>query len=416
MSFSFRPTSSPPLAREGLRRHLVAKVLLGAALTVGGACASGDGAVNGGTGGSESEGTIGTGGQVGGASGGQGTGGQATGGQTTDWGTGGGSTTGSGGSTAGGSGGSTAGSGGSTAGSGGSSVGSGGSTAGGSGGSSAGSGGSSAGRGGSTAGNGGSTAGGSGGSSAGGSGSHGDGGSVGGPSAGGCPAGALLCEGFETYPANAAPAGLWTHDLRNAGQINVASDRPFSGKQSIHVTGKMSSDRANIQMPLPIAAATVFVRFMMYTASYPSSSGVHTRLVRLGTQAGAAAGSPDSSYSFANYNGTAIEKVNSIYLRTTSTHLDDAAVKGRWVCWEFEVDKTGGAGKVQPHIWLDGRELTLAAAGSSSHGMTPATWDPIPIEVLILGLEGYQPDAVLADFWIDDLVVNSQRVGCPSAH
>jgi hypothetical protein len=176
----------------------------------------------------------------------------------------------------------------------------------------------------------------------------------------------------------------------------------------------MNADRANITTPLVIAADTVFVRFMMYTVGYPSSSGVHTRLLRLGTAAGAAAGQPYSSYSFASYNGTAIEKVNSIYLRDTGTRLNDAALKDRWVCWEFEIDKTGGVGKVAPHIWLDGRELPLSAAGSSSHGMTSASWDPIPIEVLILGLDGFQSDPVRADFWIDDLVIHSERVGCPS--
>lgn len=230
----------------------------------------------------------------------------------------------------------------------------------------------------------------------------------------GCPGGAFLCEGFEIYAEGASPTEPWTRDVRGAGQINVESSRPFAGAKALHVTGTMNTDRANIRRSLPITANTVFVRFMMYTGGYPSSSGVHTRLMRLGTSAGAAQGTPDSSYSFASYNGTAIEKVNSIYLRNTATHLNDAAVKNRWVCWEFEIDKTGGVGKVAPHIWLDGRELALAAAGSSSHGMTSASWDPIPIEVLILGLDGFQADSVRADFWIDELVIGSQRVGCPS--
>jgi hypothetical protein len=246
----------------------------------------------------------------------------------------------------------------------------------------------------------------------------GAGGSGGAPSGGaggiGCPTGAFLCEGFETFTEGAAPTEPWTRDVRGAGQINVESSRPFSGTKSLRVTGTMNADRANVKRPLAITANTVFVRFMMYTIGYPSSSGVHTRLMRLGTSAGAAQGTPDSSYSFANYNGTAIEKVNSIYLRNTATRLNDTAVKNRWVCWEFAIDKTGGVGRVTPHLWLDGRELALAAAGSSSHGMTSPSWDPIPIEVLILGLDGFQSDAVRADFWIDELVIGSQRVGCPA--
>jgi hypothetical protein len=236
-----------------------------------------------------------------------------------------------------------------------------------------------------------------------------------GTSGAGCPAGTFLCEGFEAYTEGAAPAGTWTKDVRGAGQINVETSRPFAGTKALHVTGTMNADRANIRTPLAISANTVFVRFMMYTIGYPSSSGVHTRLLRIGTNSGTAAGTPENSYAFANYNGTAIEKVNSIYLRNTQTHLNDAAVKNRWVCWEFEIDKTGGMGKVAPHIWLDGRELALAAAGSASHGMTTTSWDPIAIETLIMGLDGFQADSVRADFWIDELVIHSQRVGCPPA-
>jgi hypothetical protein len=224
----------------------------------------------------------------------------------------------------------------------------------------------------------------------------------------------LLCEGFETYTEGASPTGTWTRDVRGGGKINVETTRPFSGSKALHVTGTMNADRANIRTPLMVAAETVFVRFMMYTIGYPSSSGVHTRLIRLGTNAGTPSGAPESCYSFANYNGTAIEKVNSIYLRNTDTRLNDAQLKNRWVCWEFEIDKTKGVGKVEPHIWLDGRELSLAPAGSASHGMTTTSWDPIAIETFIMGLDGFQADSVLADFWIDDLVVNSRRVGCPT--
>jgi len=269
-------------------------------------------------------------------------------------------------------------------------------------------------------GGGGAVGGGQGGSAAAGrSGSAGAGGSTMEPGAGSsganCPTGAILCDGFEAYAADAAPGGMWKASVRGGGQIQVASAKTFAGTRALHVTGMVASDAANIQRPLAITAPTVFVRFMMYTTSYPSSSGVHTRLFRMGTMAGTDAGTPEQSYALSSYNGTAIEKVNSIYLRNTATHFNDDSLKNRWVCWELEVDKTGGVGKVTPHIWVDGRELSFASAGSSSHGMTSPSWDPIPIETVILGLFGYQADAVRADFWIDELAINSARIGCPKA-
>jgi len=225
--------------------------------------------------------------------------------------------------------------------------------------------------------------------------------------------GAALCDDFEQYAAGSVPGGVWTSDVRGGGALQVDSTRRYSGTKSLHITGSVSAARANLSTAIRLTADTTFVRFMMYTVAYPSSSGVHTRLMRLGTTA-AAGGGPDTSYSFSSYNGTAIEKVNSIYLRDTSVLLNQPSLKNRWVCWEFAIDKAGGIGNVKPHIWLDGAELPLAAAGSSTHGMTSTSWDPIAFDVFLLGLEGYQDDAVGADFWLDDLVVSTSRVKCAS--
>lgn len=242
----------------------------------------------------------------------------------------------------------------------------------------------------------------------------GSGGTTGGGSNGACASNAILCEDFEQHAAASAPAGGWTASTRGNGKIVVDTTRAFTGKQSLHVTGKMNADRANISRPIQTESQTAYVRFMYYGTSYPASSGVHTRLFRIGT-AQAAGGNPDSSYSLASYNGTAIEKVNSIYLRDTGTKLNDPKLLNRWTCLEVGIDKTGGVGKVKVQLWVDGRELKLSVAGSSSHGMTSPSWDPIPFELVMLGLDGFQEDAQAADFWIDDLSVTPERVGCQAS-
>ena len=229
-----------------------------------------------------------------------------------------------------------------------------------------------------------------------------------------CADGTILCEDFERYPAASVPAGNWTASERGDGEITVDTTRAFSGEQSLHVSGRMNADRANISQPIHTDSPTAYVRFMFYATSYPASSGVHTRLMRIGTME-AASGNPDTSYSLASYNGTAIEKVNSIYLRDTSTKLNDPSALNKWRCWEFAIDRSGGVGKVKVQLWVDGRELPLSVAGSSSHGMTSPSWDPIPFELFMLGLDGFQVDEQPADFWIDDLSVTPQRVGCKAA-
>lgn len=255
---------------------------------------------------------------------------------------------------------------------------------------------------------------GSGGTLVGGAGAGGSSGGIAGATSGNCGTDAIVCENFDQYPAASAPAGGWTAALRGDGKIVVDTAQAFSGKQSLHVTGKMSKDRANISRSIQTASPTSYVRFMYYVKSYPASSGVHTRLARLGTMQ-AASGNPYTSYSLAAYNGIAIERVNSIYLRDTGTKLNDSKLLNRWSCLEFAVDMSGGAGKVKVNIWIDGRALTLSPAGSSSHGQTDASWDPLAFEVFMLGLDGYQEDAEVADYWIDDISVTPQRVGCKPA-
>ncbi len=236
------------------------------------------------------------------------------------------------------------------------------------------------------------------------------GGSDGGGS--GCPADSVVCEGFEGYASGSPPEGDWDARLRGSGSVVVDTTRAFSGAQSLHVTGKLNADEANIAKAIETQSEVLHVRFMMYTVSYPASSGVHTRLSELGLP-DLATGNPYTGYSLSTYNGTAIEKVNSIYLRDTGTHMDDPDLKNRWVCWEYGIDKTGGEGNVEVHIWVDGRDLPLSPAGSSSHGMTSASWDPIDFDRFMIGLFGYQADEQRADYWLDDVLVTPARVGCP---
>jgi len=49
----------------------------------------------------------------------------------------------------------------------------------------------------------------------------------------------------------------------------------------------------------------------------------------------------------------------------------------------------------------------------SSHGGSTNSWDPVDFKVFWLGLFGYQASGDI-DFWLDDVVVHSQRIGCPT--
>jgi hypothetical protein len=93
---------------------------------------------------------------------------------------------------------------------------------------------------------------------------------------------------------------------------------------------------------------------------------------------------------------------------------------GKWVCWEWEFDGTND----EAHLWLDGElmtEIDAVKSGKQCQGpgfmgrpMKPTyLWEgPQMFDKLIVGWEQYQ-DTPAQEVWIDDLVLGTERVGCP---
>jgi len=237
-----------------------------------------------------------------------------------------------------------------------------------------------------------------------------------------CPAGALLCEDFEAYALNASPNGRWTARTTGAATVVVDAIHAHGGTKAVHFHGT-TRDRAEQAYILtqgapvfPVAGGRVFVRFMLYNVRYPSAPGAHTRLAWVGAAATLAAGGNGEGYVFADFNGIAIERLatNQGFFRNTSQHMNDPARVGRWQCFEFEVDNMGGpppggTGTVLPHIWQEGQALTLAFGGNN------ANWNASVFEALQFSLWSPQTDTMPADYWIDDVVMGTQRVNCPAA-
>jgi hypothetical protein len=188
----------------------------------------------------------------------------------------------------------------------------------------------------------------------------------------------------------------------------------FSGTRSVHFTGTVNQSSANLIAQgapvFPIQGNTIFIRMMMYIKSYPATSGTHSRFMRIGTNTN---GLDGTAYAVDTYNGTGIEHVNSGMFRDTSLHLSDAAFKGKWVCWQWELDNTAGppsgdTGTVMAYLWHDGTAVPLTV----THDSLP--WNPIPWQLLEIGLEAYQADTQLGDFWVDDVAVDNKKLACPT--
>lgn len=248
-----------------------------------------------------------------------------------------------------------------------------------------------------------------------------------GTSAAGCD-GHLLCEDFESFEVGAPPNGRWTITKNGSGtSLVVDSVNKYSGAKSAHFRGSLNSSNS-VHMstqgaPLfPVAGNTLFVRFMVYVKTYPGSQNeeMHTRLLWIGsssmvldTSGGGITTNNNKVYAMETYNGIGVERLSSGHYRDTSQRMSGAPNLGQWLCWEMEVDNAGGPpagvkGAALTHLWRQGTELKLAVKGGESEN-----WGAVPFEKLNVSFFAYQTAAEPSDFWIDDLVMDTKRIGCP---
>lgn len=241
--------------------------------------------------------------------------------------------------------------------------------------------------------------------------------------------GHLLCDDFETYDTGAAPTAPWIITKNGSGtSLVIDALQHRSGQKSAHFSGSLNASNS-VHMSLkgapvfPVAGNTLFVRFSMYVGTYPGSKNeeMHTRLVWVGfddmalNTSGAGINSNNNQvYAMETYNGIGVERLSSGHYRDTSLRMPQAPHVGKWVCWELEIDNAGGPpagvkGGALTHLWRDGSELKLAVKGGESE-----TWGPVPFEMLNFSFFAYQTASEPSDFWIDDVALDTERIGCPA--
>ena len=87
----------------------------------------------------------------------------------------------------------------------------------------------------------------------------------------------------------------------------------------------------------------------------------------------------------------------------------------RWVCVEWQFDGS----KDELHHWFDGKPLTdidiIQKGKYCTNGAGGTPWHSPSFSALILGWAHYQTSPIPIEMWMDDLVISSQRIGCPPA-
>src|SRR5206468_11812552 len=132
-----------------------------------------------------------------------------------------------------------------------------------------------------------------------------------------CPAGALLCEDFETFAAMAPPNGKWTARTNGTATVVVDDMHAHSGTKAVHFHSSPvnNGQRAYILTQgapvFPAAGDKLYVRFMMYIGRYMSVAGasIHNRIAWVGSAATLASGGNGPGYALVTYNGVAVERL-----------------------------------------------------------------------------------------------------------
>jgi len=265
---------------------------------------------------------------------------------------------------------------------------------------------------------------------------------------GSCPPGAVICDDFEKYTDGATNLAPDWVTYTYSGTVRVDTTKPRGGAKSLHVTTQQGLRRyADIMREtrnVELIPRKHYGRLMLWLTTIPQGA----QHWGINTSSGPMVGFPDEMAKFGEgemfrklmsaYAQRARPMANGMYLVRAGGPENgdpgpeaDCAVAAptqtitprRWVCWEWLFDGTADA--ASSFLWLDGQAMTEVDAvgfGKQCQGpgfngkpmMANYRWEsPRVFDKVIIGYEQYQ-DMPAQEVWIDDLVISTEKVGCPA--
>ena len=236
-----------------------------------------------------------------------------------------------------------------------------------------------------------------------------------------CPEGSLFCDNFEQAATGALTAPWRTS--ANQATVVVDTAQAFDGTNAVHVNapqagtyhrGYFALDAVNY----PGAEREMYGRAMVYLPVLPNADvhwtfiqgeglaadGTHNALYRYGGQHQNGAGL------MANY------ETNNNVSTDCWDHSASVIPTEQWTCveWHFTVATN------DMQFWLNGTELTdihvtdrgEGCVGQALNGQWLA---PPEFQTLYLGWEHYQQTMNPIDLYMDAIVVDTKKIGCPTA-
>jgi hypothetical protein len=235
-----------------------------------------------------------------------------------------------------------------------------------------------------------------------------------------CSAPALLCEDFENITPGSNLGPTWTID-QSGGTLTVDTTRPFAGTKGLHIKANANASSL-LQIvkqgaPLfPVAKNAFFGRMMIWITQQPTGA-VHFNTVQAnGLLPGSAL---IGKYAYGAMYGRYMAGYTVRTSETASPTIDcgKSGTAGypekSWVCAEWQFDGPNN----EMHYWINGQAQTsvdVIKVGGGCTGTQPAggVWQAPAFNKLMIGWYA-QPFPSAIDVWIDDIVVSTERVGCP---
>lgn len=217
-----------------------------------------------------------------------------------------------------------------------------------------------------------------------------------------------FCDDFEKYPLGTVPNGVfYPYKANNKPAVGPAiattTERKVSGSQSVkfHVdnTGRAFIDT---DAPFPMPNDKFYGRMMIYLAQAPQGA-VHWDIV----SAYGAGGPEDGGSGNYRWGGMFGHTMANHHPGDEPGNVNNQHPKAnQWLCYEWMFD---GPKRVL-EVWIDDYDRTAADYGK----LNQPTWNaPSPWTTLQVGWAHYQNEQKGGEVWIDDLVVDDQRIGCP---
>lgn len=237
--------------------------------------------------------------------------------------------------------------------------------------------------------------------------------------------GALLCDDFEGYAQGARPGAPWTVDLSSASSGSVDGTRFWSGgramKFAVPANG-MRDQQAKLVLrnpPFPVAANAFYGRAMMYFDQLEGPSNPENILNTFIFAKGplAAGGSADYGFLILREGLSALYHSYPMLSHCGASTRASSMPAARWACVEWQTD---GA-KYESRLWIDGAPvapLTIVRKGGTClSGQGPngdGTWVAPTFDYLHIGVSFFRVNALPVQLWIDDVAIDTKRVGCPA--